>query len=119
MPVIPRTPFSQSRQFNFSTTGTPQVRHFYKKDIYDKFLNMYINSDRKIRSVLINRITEYIQHPVYTHLLNTIDEENIIHVIGYLRSQHSVELYNILELICNSPLPTHDDFFKEILHFQM
>ena len=43
-----------------------------------------------------------------------MDQENYNHVIGYLRSQRSVEMYNILEQITSNPLPIKEDCFRTI-----
>jgi hypothetical protein len=84
-------------------------------DVYDKFAEIYFSVDMKIRNVLLKRITDYIPHPVYIHLLRTMDENNLQYVMGYIRSQRVVEMYNILNLIINSPLPTKNDFHSIML----
>jgi hypothetical protein len=84
-------------------------------DVYDKFADIYFSVDMKIRNVLLKRITNYVTHPVYIHLLRTMDETNSQYVMGYLRSQRFGELYNILNLIINSSLPTKDDFHRSII----
>lgn len=68
-------------------------------DIYDKFIELFINSDIKQKFVLITNITNSIKHLSYIHILKTMDNNNVYHVIGYLKSQHSSEMYNALEYI--------------------
>lgn len=69
-------------------------------DVYDKFTEIYYQSDMKERFSLISTITEYINHPVYSHLLKTMDTVNAYYIIGYLKSQRLCSLYDILEKIC-------------------
>lgn len=126
--IIPRTPVSPSRKLN-STMATPSLSlsptyespkfsppSTPQKDIYDRFIDIYFQQHPKIKMVLLKKITDYVAHPVYTHLLNTMDRDNSHHVMGYLRSQRSFELFNILEQICNNPLPPKSDFFKLCVH---
>jgi len=80
------------------------------QDVYDKFTQIYFSVNMKIRNILLKRILAYNPHPVYTHLLKTMDESNSHYVMGYLQSQRSAELYDILNIIINSPLPTKYDF---------
>ena len=100
-----------SNTSSVSISPTPSL----EMDVYDKFAEIYFSVDIKIRNVLLKRITDYITHPVYTHLLRTMDETNLQYVMGYLRSQRFGELYNILNLIINSPLPTKNDFHRTII----
>ncbi len=94
MPIIPRTPPRMS-----------------KKDCYDKFIDIYFNSHIKVQNMLIKTISDYVQHPVYSHLLNTMEYSNAHYIIGYLRSQKNYELYTIIENIVSSPLPPKDTFY--------
>jgi hypothetical protein len=123
MYIIPRTPISPRRLSPITTSSTisnassvsisppPSL----EMDVYDKFAEIYFSVDMKIRNVLLKRITDYIPHPVYIHLLRTMDENNLQYVMGYIRSQRVVEMYNILNLIINSPLPTKNDFHSIML----
>jgi hypothetical protein len=81
------------------------------EDIYDEFIQIYFKQDLKIRLILKQKIINFIKHPVYTHLLQTMNEYNAQHIIGYFRSQRSVEMYTILDHIVNSPLPNKDKFY--------
>lgn len=125
MYIIPRTPISPRRlspiimsssstisnASSVSISPTPSL----EMDVYDKFAEIYFSVDMKIRNVLLRHITNYITHPVYIHLLRTMDETNLHYVMGYLRSQRFVELYDILTVIINSPLPTKDDFHRSTI----
>jgi hypothetical protein len=88
-----------------------------QKDVYDTFIDIYFAADIRVRSVILKRVTTYVGHPVYTHLLRTMDQENCNHVMGYLRSQRCVEMYNILEQITSNSLPVKEDFFRTIDRF--
>jgi hypothetical protein len=87
----------------------------YPKDYYEQFLDVYFESSLKVRAVLIKRIFKTVTHRAYQHLFNTLDRENAYFVMGYLRSQKSIEVYRALEKILTSPLPTRDDFFLEVM----
>jgi len=114
MPIVPRTPSSPTRK-SLSPTMSRSTNSPIPIDIYDKFAEIYFSVDMKIRNVILKRITDYVTHPVYIHLLRTMDETNSQYVMGYLRSQRFGELYNILNLIINSSLPTKDDFHRSII----
>lgn len=81
------------------------------EDIYDKFIEIYFVQDLKVRTILRQKICNFVGHPAYSHLLRTMDENNAKYIMGYLRSQRSVEMYLILDQIINTPLPTKDDFY--------
>lgn len=81
-------------------------------DVYDKFIDIYFNCHTKVQVILIKTISEYVRHPVYIHLLKTMDIKNADYIIGYLRSQRSIELYNILDRIICNPLPEKDTFYN-------
>lgn len=81
-------------------------------NVYNQFVELYFSADIKVRYLLLKRIANSIQNPVYTHLLRTMDTSNAKYIMGYLRSQNSFELYNILEQTVNSALPLKDDFFS-------
>lgn len=123
MYIIPRTPISPRRlsPINMSSSTISNASSVsisptlsLEMDVYDKFAEIYFSVDMKIRNVLVKRITDYITHPVYIHLLRTMDENNLQYVMGYLRSQRFGEMYDILNLIINSPLPTKNDFHRVI-----
>jgi hypothetical protein len=126
MYIVPRTPISPRRlsPLNMSSStisNAPSVSisptPSLEMDVYDKFAEIYFSVDMKIRNVLLRHITNYITHPVYTHLLRTMDETNSQYVMGYLRSQRFIELYDILNLIINSPLPTKEDFHRSTITY--
>ncbi len=83
-------------------------------DVYDKFSDIYFSCDMKVRSILLKTIIDFVGHPAYAHLLKTMDNENAHHVMGYLRSQRSVEMYIILDRIIKNPLPTKEHFHQSI-----
>jgi hypothetical protein len=124
--IVPRTPASPRRltpiSMVSSSSTSPKTQSASptsfkaEKDIYDTFLDIYFSSELKVQSVLIQKITDYVGHPVYTHLLRTMDKDNAHHVIGYLKSQRSVELYFILDQIINNPLPTKNDFYSTLIN---
>ena len=117
MLIIPRTPISRRRlspismstisKLTSSPTSNSPVQEI---DVYDKFRDIYFSSNMKVRSVLLKKVIDFVGHPAYAHLLRTMDETNSQYVIGYLRSQRSVEIYIILDQITKSPLPIKDDF---------
>lgn len=122
--IVPRTPISPRRlsplnmssstisnASSVSISPTPSL----EIDVYDKFAEIYFSVDMKIRNVLLKRITDYVTHPVYIHLLRTMDETNLHYVMGYLRSQRFGEMYDILNIIINSPLPTKEDFHRSTI----
>jgi hypothetical protein len=100
-----------SNASSVSISPTPSL----EIDVYDKFAEIYFSVDMKIRNVLLKRITDYVTHPVYIHLLRTMDETNLHYVMGYLRSQRFGEMYDILNIIINSPLPTKEDFHRSTI----
>jgi hypothetical protein len=104
---IPSVASSVSMSSSLSPTNE---RIIYNSDIFDDFIEMYYTCDIKVQSVLLDTIINYVKHPAYTHLLRTMDRNNYHHVIGYLRSQRSYELYTILDKIMRNPLPTKEDF---------
>jgi hypothetical protein len=127
MLIIPRTPISPRRlkpitmvsspsasptRSAFSISPSPEKNT--KKDVYDKFINIYFNTDLKVQNVLLRKIFDFVGHPVYVHILKTMDKDNAHHVMGYLRSQRSAEMYIILDQIIQNPLPTKEDFYSSI-----
>jgi hypothetical protein len=89
--IIPRTPLKRSRE---NVAQTP--------DIYDKFIHRYLESNSIKRSVLIELILDFVEHPVYAHLFNTMNADNVHHIMGYLRSQQSVKMNFILNHLLNN-----------------
>jgi hypothetical protein len=123
--VVPRTPISPRRLTPITVVSSPSVsptRSAFsispekdtKEDVYDKFINIFFNTDLKVQSVLLKTITDFVGHPAYNHILRTMDKDNAHHVMGYLRSQRSAEMYIILDQIIRNPLPTKDDFYLSI-----
>lgn len=126
--IVPRTPVSPTRPNTMdkaqlslsgytSPTGytTPTLSSPYKHDLYDTFIDIYFNLTIKQQYAIQKTINDYVGHPVYAHLFKTMDKENAHHVMGYLRSQRSVELYSILDQIIRNPTNTNLD--KTILNF--
>lgn len=111
--IVPRTPLSPVRK----PLSPKPNENIPVKDVYDKFIEIFFSVDTKIQSVFLERIIRFVGHPAYSHLLRTMDKDNAHHVMGYLRSQRSVEMYIILDQICRSPLPTRDDFYHTISGF--
>jgi hypothetical protein len=130
MYVVPRTPIIPRRlspimtpspnstlSYSSSQSISPPRSPSPVLDVYDKFINIYFSSDIKVQSILLKTITDYIIHPAYKHLLKTMDQDNAHHVMGYLRSQRSVEMYFILDYIIRNPLPTKQDFYQSIAKY--
>ena len=124
--IVPRTPISPTRKSlsptmsrsSFSPISTVSNESITPTtDIYDQFAKIYFSVDVKVRNVLLTRVINFVGHPAYSHLLRTMDETNAHHVMGYLRSQRSVEMYIILEQITRDPVPTKDDFYRSIKGF--
>jgi hypothetical protein len=126
--IVPRTPLSPTRpaimdkpQLSLSgytsPTGntTPTLSSPYRRDVYDSFIDIYFNLTIKQQYAIQKTINDYVGHPVYAHLFKTMDKENAYHVMGYLRSQRSVELYSILDQIVKNPVYINLD--KTILNF--
>jgi hypothetical protein len=118
MYVIPRTPVSPTRKALSPTrkalSPIRTAENLPVKDVYDQFIDIYFSVDIKIQVVLLDRIIKFVGHPAYSHLLRTMDANNAHHVMGYLRSQRSVEMYVILDQIIRNPLPTKIEFYKTI-----
>lgn len=134
--IVPRTPISPRRlapisvnsspstsptQFTSSmTTSTPQNKSnspppfVPDKDVYDRFIDVFFNCDLKVQNVILKTIIDFVGHPAYTHILKTMDKDNAHHVMGYLRSQRSVDMYMALDQILRNPLPTKQDFYLSI-----
>lgn len=68
-------------------------------DNLDKFANYLLESKPKIRFAIITQFSEYVKHPIYTHLLKTLDSDNSPYVIGYLRSQKMYEMHVFIDNI--------------------
>lgn len=117
--IVPRTPASPKRMIT-SPTSTGSLISVRSKesvltnDIYDRFAEIYFSVDIKVQNILLKQIIDYVGHPIYTHLLQTMDQYNSQYVMGYLRSQRSVEMYIILEYICRNPLPTKNNFHRNM-----
>jgi hypothetical protein len=86
--IIPRTPLKRQRE--------------NVVDIYDQFTNKYLTTDTHNKSILIEVITDYVDHPIYTYLFTTMNEDNVHHIMGYLRSQQSVKMNFILNHLLNN-----------------
>ena len=120
--IVPRTPISPRRLSPISMmtlspqTSSPQsvspTVTITQNDVYDKFVDIYFAANIRVRNVLLKRIITYIGHPVYIHLLRTMNRENAHHVIGYLRSQRSAEMYFILDQVIYELDITPIEFFQ-------
>lgn len=121
--VVPRTPISPRRLSPISMSANSKTNTqsasisptpSLEMDVYDKFSDIYFSCDMKVRSILLKKVIDYVGHPAYAHILRTMDPDNAQHVMGYLRSQRSVEMYMILDQIIRSPLPTKEQFHQSI-----
>jgi hypothetical protein len=133
--IVPRTPISPRRLAPISANSSPSTSPTQSvssmasttqnksnsppafipdKDVYDRFIEIYFNCDLKVQSVLLKTIIDFVGHPAYTHLLKTMDKDNAYHVMGYLRSQRSIDMYMALDQILRNPLPTKQDFYLSI-----
>jgi hypothetical protein len=65
-------------------------------DAYDRFAQRFFAADARLQQMLIEHIVHLVPHPIYRHLLQTMTRENAVHVMGYLRSQRDVRLYEVL-----------------------
>jgi hypothetical protein len=104
--IVPRTPLSPKRM-NITS-------NVINVDIYERFSEILFSVDPRVRSVLIKKVIDYVGHPAYTHLFQTMDKDNVHHIMGYLRSQRCIELYFIIDQVCKSPLPTKSDFYQSL-----
>lgn len=80
-----------------SFASSTTISSLPQDDIYDKFIELYFNSNIKQRFALIANINNSIRHSAYIYILKTMNTNNIHHIIGYFRSQLSAELYNAFE----------------------
>jgi hypothetical protein len=134
--IVPRTPISPRRLAPISVNSSPSTSptrsassmtvsppqnksnspppFVPEKDVYDRFIDVFFNCDLKVQNVLLKTIIDFVGHPAYTHILKTMDKDNAHHVMGYLRSQRSVDMYMALDQILRNPLPTKHDFYLSI-----
>jgi hypothetical protein len=82
--IVPRTPEKRQRSTVQST------------DIYDQFIDTYLTANTIKKSILLEVIVDFVENPVYTHLFNTMNANNVHHIMGYLRSQQSTKMNFIL-----------------------
>jgi hypothetical protein len=135
--IVPRTPASPRRLTPISMVSSPSISSpsisspsispktqsasptsfRAEKDVYDRFIDIYFNNDLKVQSLLLKTIIDFVGHPAYAHILRTMDKDNAHHVMGYLRSQRSVEMYLVLDQILRNPLPTKQDFYLSICSY--
>ena len=66
-------------------------------DNIDKFINHLLSSKPRIRFAVITEFEQQVNHPVYTHLLKTLDSDNAQYIIGYLRSQKMYEMHRFID----------------------
>ncbi len=81
-----------------STSNSP-IMFIDSCDNLDRFVDHMLSSKPRIRFALIDQFSKEVNHPAYTHLLKTIDTENYLYVIGYLRSQRMVEVHKFVDKI--------------------
>lgn len=68
-------------------------------DIYDAFVNIFLSSKPKIRSIILETVRKHITHPAYIHLIHTLDNTNAQYIAGYLRTTPYRELNEIIKQI--------------------
>lgn len=68
-------------------------------DNLDQFVDYLLSSKPRIRFAVIQQFATEVKHPVYHHLLKTLDNENAQYVVGYLRSQKMVEVHSFVDKI--------------------
>lgn len=94
--IIPRTP----PRNHADRSHVEKRQRVDSIDNYDKFTEKYLAANTVNRSILIEVITDYIGHPVYTYLFSTMTTENVHHIMGYLRTQQSIKMNFILNHLC-------------------
>ena len=122
MYIVPRTPMAPRRLSPItSPSSTISIAssqtilpHPLEKDVYDRFIDIYFGCDITAQSILFKTVTDYVRHPVYTHLLKTMDSSNAHYVMGYIRSQRSAKMYFILDHIIHNPIPNKQYNFQII-----
>jgi hypothetical protein len=111
MPLIPRTPLGPLRiqsRLNGITTIRPLILEQNENtgtmhDAYDRFVHRYFSVDARLQSMLLAHIQHHITNPVYMHLFRTMTRENAYHIMGYLRSQRDLRLYEVLSQLTTGP----------------
>jgi len=93
--IVPRTPEKRRRSTVHST------------DIYDQFIDTYLTSNSVNKSILLEVIVDFVKNPIYTHLFNTMNTDNVHHIMGYLRSQQSVKMNFILNHLLKNDSATN------------
>ncbi len=96
IPSLFPSPFQVSSKM--STSNSP-VMFIDSCDNLDRFVDHMLSAKPRIRFALIEQFSKEVNHPAYTHLLKTMDIENYVYVIGYLRSQRMVEMHNFVDKI--------------------
>ncbi len=71
-------------------------------DCYDLFAEYYLSLKPSKKFYLISNINSKLQHPHLAYVFKTITSDNIMYVMGYIRSLKIYELYNIIENIVNN-----------------
>jgi hypothetical protein len=113
MYIIPRTPVKPGRLSPLNSPNQTVTPRTPEKDVYDKFLDIYFMSEAGSQKLILKTVSDFVGHPAYTHILNTMDKGNAYYVIGYLRSQRSIDMYFILDQIVQNGTKTSKyDFTK-------
>lgn len=94
MPIVPRTPIVPNRYPVFYSTQKD-----CNSDEYDKFIKLYIRSSTPVKLALLDRITKHLENPVYEHLINTMNNDNVHHILGYLKTQNCGKLHSIIGIL--------------------
>ncbi len=111
MPLIPRTPLCPQRtltRLNGTTTIRPLILEQNEnmgamQDAYDRFVHRYFSVDVRLQGLLLSHINHHIVNPVYMHLFRTMTRENAGYIVGYLRSQRDLRLYEVLSQLTAGP----------------
>lgn len=83
----------------YSQYSTSPTMFISPPDNLDKFIDYLLSSKPRIRFAVIQQFFEEVNHPVYHHILKTLDNENAQYVIGYLRSQRMNEVHLFVDKI--------------------
>ncbi len=86
---------TSSNSSNSSNSSKSSARVTF--DNIDKFINYLLSSKPRVRFAVITEFEQQVNHPVYTHLLKTLDSDNAQYIIGYLRSQKMYEMHRFID----------------------
>ena len=94
--LIPSSKMSSVTSSNSSKSSSKSSAHVTFDNI-DKFINYLLSSKPRVRFAVITEFEQQVNHPVYTHLLKTLDSDNAQYIIGYLRSQKMYEMHRFID----------------------